>query len=126
MSWTIPVDVMTQNARDHVESWMPAEPNAVRVRYSGGTKGVTGEATARVEDRVDIAVAVFRKRKPKEEQRSGDKFTDEFTAIYVDDLLKVNDLIEWRSLRLEVYEVQAPELDGEVVFRRAMLRKKQL
>lgn len=125
MSWSIPTDTMRKIAQDHVKSWIPDEPNAVRVRLSGGTRNATGERTGRTEERVDIAIAIFRKRKPREEQRSGDKFTDEFSAVFVDGLLEVNDLVEWSSKTLEVYELQEPELDGEVAFRRAFLRKKQ-
>jgi hypothetical protein len=116
---------MRNVAADNVRAWIPEEPNAVRVRYSGGVQNYLGEYDSRDEEREDVALAVFKVSGRRKKTPAGDRSSDKWRAGFVDDILRKGDRIEWKGMIFEVMNVLPFELDGEVAFRRADLEVRE-
>lgn len=123
MAYDLPIEEMRTIAQENVTAWTPSEPNAVRVRLlDDGSRNITGERIGRTENRTDIAVAVFRVTEKMRADRPGIFGDYEYTAVFNDQLLELEDLVEWNGIVLEVKSIGKPELENASVFYRAMLR----
>ena len=120
--YTIDFSLIRQRAKDAALAWVPDEPNAVRVRSSGGTQDRWGDETGETVERVDVAVAVMKRKADSRRTPAGDRTDYDFVAVWGEgELLAAGDLLEHKGRTFEVKRVGAPEVGGESAWWRAEL-----
>ena len=75
--------------------WLPDEPNATRIRYSGGTENAAGELEGQTRHEHRFRLAYGGKRTSRESTGAGDKSTDNLEqAQTLEDVLEAGDIVE--------------------------------
>lgn len=122
----LPLDEMIAVAAENIESWLPAAPNVVRVRYVGGAAPDRyGEVQGRTEELVELRALIVRKRERREQRAGGDAPVVRWVADYlpVDDVIERGDELRWAGRRFVAVEIGRPELNGLVAFIRATIEE---
>lgn len=88
-----------------VDEYIPTDPNATRVRYSGGTENLTGEMDGAAREGLRLAVFLGYISEDLEVNSAGKRGDSSVrAAVYLEDVLEVGDKLELDS-GPEVYKV---------------------
>ena len=123
-SWLLPLDTIRQLSADSAAAWLPDDPNATRIRYTGGTRNVFGELEGATEERLDVRLGgPFRVRRREKQNIAGPRASATHTAITVTADLQIGDAVEFNAETFRVVDADLPELNGARAFCRWYLVK---
>jgi len=101
-----------------LEHWVPDDPNAVRVRYSGGTRNDAWEREGASRSEREIALAFGAETAEKDEEGPTDREDKGIQeATILEDVLEVGDRVELLDDPDTAFEVQSVnDVRGDRVF----------
>jgi hypothetical protein len=109
----IDADAYAETVALHLEEILPEEPNAWRIRRTGGTRNVVGELVGAEEERLPLRVDV-RPYRRAERGAAGEAEKGDVVLALLEDALDTGDLVETGGLRYRVLNVQPRWLAGRV------------